>query len=314
MEAAQQETPQTTDNDELLSLLAASEVTSLDGYAGLDDFQEVLAAAIAQKWQSFMFMEAAIEVGAPEPCTVDTLAQSASQYLFSIANSEESELSLVLGLSTETFLQQIDIALGGDGVEEFSKGFDELTPAEHAVFPQVGQIFIDGFSTALAANCEMPEFTAEEAQLFGAIGSWGEEKDLIQFTIEVRIGEIAKSVILVVPTEFLDPLKEAIVPIVEEEAPQIDFLWVRTLEDMVEQTDIELNISLGAVQLSIGEINQLTPDTLLNIETDLRHLPVKDMEGRTIFNANLGKEKKFYQLIVCSNSSKNGDKNVANIT
>ena len=314
MEAAEQSPPPEFDNAELLELLTAGDAVSLDGYAGLDDFLEVLTKAIDKKWQSFMFLEGDMEIATPEPCAVDALPEAETQYLYAIANSQESDLSLTVGFSTETFLRHIDLALGGDGEGEFTKGYEELTPAEHAVFPQISQIFIDGFCSALANLCEVPSFEAQAAQLHPAIADWAKDKDLVRFAITVRIGEAASAITLIMPARFLDPLKDAVVTVVEEEAPPIDFLWVRTLEDVVEQTEIALNVSLGTVQLSIGEINRLTPDTLLNIETDLRNLPVKDMEGRTIFNANLGKEKKFYQLIVCADSSKNGDKHAANIT
>lgn len=219
-----------------------------------------------------------------------------------------------LSISRPIFYCWLELALGG--ARNADTVYPERPPTELEL--GVGRLFCRRYCDALVSAFRGIS-TIAGAQIIPSghgegLGQWLRPDSQICLFYEARIGSVAGEIALIIPTKMIIPLR-AVQPVdaqkAEQAAQRIDAVWDGLLRSAVETTDLNLNVILGRVDNTLGDVAGFEIGSLIRLDKPTDEPILVEAESEPVFLATLGFNKgrymlKFEQMIETAAERSNG--------
>jgi flagellar motor switch protein FliM len=160
----------------------------------------------------------------------------------------------------------VDNFFGGDGSYHTKIEGREFTPTEHRVIQMMlDQIFIDlkeAWAPVLSVNFEF--LNAEVNPQFANIVSPTEVVVISTFHIELDGGGGDLHVTL--PYSMIEPIRDQLDGGVHSDTADVDNRWAVSLQEEIQEAELEVSSSLVETELTLGEIEALKQGDVIPVD------------------------------------------------
>jgi len=286
-------------DNELIDLLKGETDFTLEEYGSLDEVLQNIESEFCERISKFAGIPVQVTLREIEMVSPERpLANAPGGQLFAEFLDTEQNRSCILSMPGKLYYFLLDYALGGNCADEPNDNQTHLSEAEITLFVHFCQIISNGLRAAVSPYSDMealvPGYVLDEE----TFEEWKDENKLVTINLTLAAESESALITLLVPIEFLEPMRAAPSSWEAPTAEPVDAAWAREIVAAVDRTVVPLHMILGQAEMSIGQIDSLAPQQLLDVGVTLSNLIVADTDGNELFLANLEKNQKTSKLTV----------------
>lgn len=283
------------DQPAFIELLRQTEEFALDDYPSMDLFVEDVCRQLAAKWFALTKLQTRATpkevVGVSDPYEFGDEERST----ICMFEYEEEALAAVV-CDNVAIAGLVDQIFGGSGLARNERQNVGLSQAELSVYSELCQHFNGEFVSTLERFSALPELTCRTAKNHEDFNAWVLGSNLVCISIDLKAGETSFDLKFIWHAELLDPLRNEQTAELEEQDPS----WGAELYDAATHTPVDMRVVLGSIEMTIGQVRNLSSGDSHLILTDGRSLPVIDQANHRLFEVDLGAKGNDFCLKVVS--------------
>jgi flagellar motor switch protein FliM len=91
---------------------------------------------------------------------------------------------------------------------------------------------------------------------------------VIATTFDVELEKVSGTIKIVVPYATLEPIKSKLSVGFQSEQLEVDYIWIHRIKEQIMKTNANIQIKLGEADITIGDLLNLAPGDIIQLETD----------------------------------------------
>ena len=91
---------------------------------------------------------------------------------------------------------------------------------------------------------------------------------VIATTFDVELEKVSGTIKIVIPYATLEPIKSKLSVGFQSEQLEVDYIWIHRIKEQIMKTNANIQIKLGEADITIGDLLNLAPGDIIQLETD----------------------------------------------
>lgn len=203
---------------------------------------------------------------------------------------------LVLSIDASLVMAIVESRFGGNGRFPINNSNREFTPFELKSMRRVVETTLEQFSIAWEplGRFEVDITRQESNPQFAGFAT--SDELIIVSTFDVTVDQGKGRLATFIPYSGIEPLQDQLTSGIVADAVDFDLHWSETLQQRVEQAAITLNVELGTIEISVGDLVALSPGNVF--EMDRPEVLVVEASGIPLFRGRWGKHGRKIGILV----------------
>ncbi|MFZ2006238.1 MAG: FliM/FliN family flagellar motor switch protein [Stellaceae bacterium] len=203
---------------------------------------------------------------------------------------------LVLVIDAPLVVSLVESRFGGSGRFPINTANRDFTAFELKSMRRVVETALEQYALAweTLGHFEISELRQETNPQFASFAH--AEEQILATTFEVSIDQSVGKIAIYVPYAAIEPLHDQLlagfVADVDDDSPR----WTETLEENLQQASITLNVELGKIDISVGDLVRLRPGNVF--EMDRPESLVVEANGVPLFRGRWGRHGRKIGVLV----------------
>lgn len=195
----------------------------------------------------------------------------------------------MLVIESRLVFNLVEAFFGGPGTGSIKLEGRDFTPIEKKIIDKV-------VSTAMTNICEAweevhsvrTEFVRSESNPL-SVNVVPPSEYLITVKHEIELNKSAGSIMICLPYSSIQPIKDKLSGEYMDEDGETDNFWISTLQEQLQETNVELTVDLGCTNLSIHEFLNMKAGDILILDKNVRTALTARVEGIPRLEGHAGK-------------------------
>jgi flagellar motor switch protein FliM len=206
----------------------------------------------------------------------------------------------ILVVESRLVFSLVEAFFGGSGIGSNKIEGREFTVIENRIIEKVVQMALLNIVEAWEEiHTIKTEFVRSESNPL-VVNAVPEEELLISSKFEIELSKVLGHIIICVPYASYQPIRHKLAGGYrdDEEVVQLDKTWVKSLENQLKGTQLDLTVDLGRTQLSVKDFLNLREGDIIVLDNDYKKALIAKVEGIKLYEGFAGryKNKKVFKV------------------